>query len=1324
MKYCFCGMEQVGRKLCSDGRRCPRQSEGNGHWHIALPHLQNMPSLERARRYPGLRLRSLGRHVDAQGIREAKRKSRNHERYPHDSARRVWRRPRTKSKSSSSRSRKGERHPHPSGSASSSSLQLQLPLREVFGPKADAAEKSKPTFLEPESKKMPGRVWRKVRREPVAKEETKCYCGGEFKARMFTADEPHGSRSEPECSLADCPRALLGFGSWHAAWQKLREHEQRGHLKRLYPKLRIDDLKLHVEELAEKLRDSNRHPVHQRRLQQDREDCKVEDDDGASEHSEDCKVEDDDGASEHSKDCKDGDDDAASTQTMFTVLSSDDSQASIFDLRGRIHSTDGEWTEGEESLVSADNEDGEAERQAVAKWRDNECLQDDQDFAFVYVDFNEAYSGAGRAVAMAWARCRQRAELSLSTDAVHVSRISASIECMKAIDDIKKKKKAKAMANSKPLRHPGQGIQGPELESDKQRFFQSLVKIMKEGEAFRQENSNASDKEYTDSLERRAQRICNEAEVPTLHRAVTTADELREWMEERKDGTSFLNLQAIVLEGFIWQSKAKTRVVTALGWLCKHLGFSWPLSQIEKPKIGRGNSALGMETRQTPAAQPVMLNHLEVVMRASCLEDDPTWTALLATWLQTAGCLRLGHIIRRSVPVERYDGWILFFCKRGKQKHNRQGFYWGVPSETSNGWDWATPFLDLYMRKRVTVSGKSLMGSIFRADDFQHFTPRAVNLITQAAMNEVVENPQLLGTYSWRRYLPTMGLAANCSKKERLALGDWQDKELIQSDAPITLRYAEGKAGASRTIKTKLAKVQGQLRTLGIKKFEDIDELTWKDLLEKAAAEVSSAPLMVGVLWRNPDVTMESREFEIRDDFRTPMENFNMPKMISGMTAGSTKGIYLTATSRGGDTYCPLFQQGTCHFPLLGDSSMALSVDGEKNLSFGSKCKLGDHRCAALCRGGRSCNGNHPGKDCRNKKHWKPDTEADAAKIPLMQIANAPDAADLQLVRPFGPIDSDQPAKKAKVSKPSEVSTSVPDSAAEAEIDRSGIDHSAWMTAVKDSSIMDGMMDELMKKKQRYPGRRMQPESPTMIAKVCAIGGELWMGPVPTKARLQMIMKMEPSIQICCFKKSPTDVRVDDADPDSQGMLLPDTEFHKLEMSNDGVRKQDLRMLRTNLLTSMRQGDNAYIHCMTGLCRAAIGGALLASVLMDEEISCSASRVDDLRNVQMEKAWNNMGGPWMDRIIGEECVVHPETNFYLVGLNRPSKSVVHAGVAGAEDYPLCKWKRGGKGVAPKEHMQKCEQPEEARCFSDTFCKACWPKLPASGRVKVQKVFST
>ena len=430
-------------------------------------------------------------------------------------------------------------------------------------------------------------------------------------------------------------------------------------------------------------------------------------------------------------------------------------------------------------------------------------------------------------------------------------------------------------------------------------------------------------------------------------------------------------------------------------------------------------------------------------------------------------------------------------------------------------------------------------------------------------------------------------------------------------------------------------------------------------------------------------MTLESREFELRDDFRTPMENFNMPKMI--------KGIYLAATSRGGDKYCPLFQQGTCSFPLLGEPTMQLSHEGEKNLSFGTKCKLGLHRCAALCRGGRSCHGTHPGKDCLNKKLWKPDKDAQPAvpvtpytgvwidrilgeqkppddpivstsppkrrqpeppkRIKAPEPSEVPKAVGLQLVRPFGPEGSDPPPKRAKASKPTAEQALAMDAILASQSNVHSIDASSAMThqpnvanharAVKDSSIMDEMMHDEMKKKQQYPGRRMKPEPPTLIAKICPIGGELWMGPVPTNERLQYIMLLNPSIQICCFKKSPTEVWVDDSDPNSQGLLLPGTEFYKLEMSNESVRMQDLRKLRTNLLTSMRQGDNAYIHCMTGLCRAAIGGALLGGLIMNEDFSTSASRVVDLRNVQMDRAWKNMGGPWIDQPSSRASILPP-----------------------------------------------------------------------------------
>ena len=69
-------------------------------------------------------------------------------------------------------------------------------------------------------------------------------------------------------------------------------------------------------------------------------------------------------------DCSQAASSASRASMPLTVISSDDSQASIFDLRGRIHSTEGEWSEGEESLVSSDNEDEQAaaERETVANW--------------------------------------------------------------------------------------------------------------------------------------------------------------------------------------------------------------------------------------------------------------------------------------------------------------------------------------------------------------------------------------------------------------------------------------------------------------------------------------------------------------------------------------------------------------------------------------------------------------------------------------------------------------------------------------------------------------------------------------------------------------------------------------------------------------------------------------------------------------------------------------------------------------------------------------------------------------------------------------------
>ena len=106
----------------------------------------------------------------------------------------------------------------------------------------------------------------------------------------------------------------------------------------------------------------------------------------------------------------------------------------------------------------------------------------------------------------------------------------------------------------------------------------------------------------------------------------------------------------------------------------------------------KSKSSVSIDSVQAPAAQPVMLMALEDRLEHAHREHDPMWIAPLAVYLQASGNLKLVHILTRSAPVELHPGWLLFFCNKGAQRHNRRGFYWGVPSATSTGFDWGPIF--------------------------------------------------------------------------------------------------------------------------------------------------------------------------------------------------------------------------------------------------------------------------------------------------------------------------------------------------------------------------------------------------------------------------------------------------------------------------------------------------------------------------------------------------------------------------------------------------------------------------------------------------------
>ena len=65
---------------------------------------------------------------------------------------------------------------------------------------------------------------------------------------------------------------------------------------------------------------------------------------------------------------------------------------------------------------------------------------------------------------------------------------------------------------------------------------------------------------------------------------------------------------------------------------------------------------------------------------------------------------------------------------------------------------------------------------------------------------------------------------------------------------------------------------------------------------------------------------------------------------------------------------------------------------------------------------------------------------------------------------------------------------------------------------------MNKFMEELCANKAIKQGVRLNPELPSMVAKICEVGGELWLGPVPTQQRMHIITSRPLHIQISCMR--------------------------------------------------------------------------------------------------------------------------------------------------------------------------------------------------------------
>ena len=90
------------------------------------------------------------------------------------------------------------------------------------------------------------------------------------------------------------------------------------------------------------------------------------------------------------------------------------------------------------------------------------------------------------------------------------------------------------------------------------------------------------------------------------------------------------------------------------------------------------------------------------------------------------------------------------------------------------------------------------------------------------------------------------------------------------------------------------------------------------------------------------------------------------------------------------------------------------------------------------------------------------------------------------------------------------------------------------------------------------------------------------------------------------------------------GMYIPDTVIFRCEMSNAKARRADMRALKSCLLNSLRQGDNAYVHCVSGISRAPMAASVMGALLISFEEAKSIR--NQTRNVSFDRSEQHMEG--------------------------------------------------------------------------------------------------
>ena len=414
-----------------------------------------------------------------------------------------------------------------------------------------------------------------------------------------------------------------------------------------------------------------------------------------------------------------------------------------------------------------------AEAVKVETWCRNEGIKTSAELAFYFTTFEEALSEAGRAVARSWQVARQSSEQG----------VAGLVRGLFAAERQSQEVVVKPKPSTSPRLRPMAGKPKPSLamapvagkkrgyvhadekplvldEGAMQQFMDMLVSIGQH---------RADDARARTNFKAIIREVLTKSEPATVKRGLQTWQELQQAIR----GSDAGGVDAHFLAQFAREASAPSRVYHALRWLGRNFPLNMDLALLVAPTKQKGGRYGG--GRQAPVVPPPIIHYLDDLLSAA--EGSAQWSAVLAAWMMVFGVVRFGHLQRSNLAF--WNGTVMvFYCQKGKQLGNREGFFWSIPRWTMGGQSLLEPWLEQEkaIRRCMAKAGLNFHHCAFDLDEGKPLNMQGFLGAVRAHLKMVITNIGDLTSYSFRRVAPTVAVLAERSEVEKTALGGWIDR--------------------------------------------------------------------------------------------------------------------------------------------------------------------------------------------------------------------------------------------------------------------------------------------------------------------------------------------------------------------------------------------------------------------------------------------------------------------------------------------------------------------------------------------------------------------